>query len=383
MSATTAPRTGSGAVALRRLLLVLTGALLVAAIYGALFAVDVTAYGVVSRFGHRAGGGHPGPARQTAVRAGAARRPSAALFQAGAGRISHLRQEERGGAQPLALWRIADPERFLETVRNRAGAELQLADVVHAEVGAALGKYPFASFVSAAGGQSQFVTLVEEVHNAVQVHALPAFGIDVVELDVRQLYLPEANRQSVFERMKAERGKIAKQFRSEGERDAKRLIAEAERDKTRITAEAYAEAARTKAEGEAEAMGIYADALERNSAFYKFLRTLQAYEKLLDDKTTLFLPADAEILAILRENGAAPDAPATGPKRRLPKAALRRTGRGEQPRLEASDDHRQPATGVPNGWRRVRGRGSSLAWPRAPGAARGLCRHGVLRRQHR
>ena len=158
------------------------------------------------------------------------------------------------------------------------------------------------------------MTLVEEVHNAVQVHALPAFGIDVVELDVRQLYLPEANRQSVFERMKAERGKIAKQFRSEGERDAKRLIAEAERDKTRITAEAYAEAARTKAEGEAEAMGIYADALERNSAFYKFLRTLQAYEKLLDDKTTLFLPADAEILAILRENGAAPDAPATGPE---------------------------------------------------------------------
>ena len=134
----------------------------------------------------------------------------------------------------LALWRIADPKRFLETVRNRAGAELQLADVVHAEVGAALGNYPFASFVSAAGGESHFMTLVGEVHDAVQAHALPAFGIDVVELDVRQLYLPEANRQSVFERMKAERGKIAKQFRSEGERDAKRLIAEAEREKTRI-----------------------------------------------------------------------------------------------------------------------------------------------------
>jgi membrane protease subunit HflC len=152
----------------------------------------------------------------------------------------------------------------------------------------------------------------------------------------------------VFERMKAERGKIAKQFRSEGERDAKRLIAEAEREKTRITAEAYAEAARIKAEGEAEAMGIYADALERDAAFYKFLRTLQAYEKLLDEKTTLFLPTDAEILAILRENGAAPDAPVTGPESPVAQGGAAPDGaQPEQPRLEASDDHLgAPATEV-------------------------------------
>ena len=84
--------------------------------------------------------------------------------------------------------------------------------------------------------------------------------------------------------MKAERGKIAKQFRSEGERDASRMIAEAEREKTRIAAEAYEEAARLKAEGEAEAMRIYADAFGRNPSFYRFLRTLQAYETVLDEQ---------------------------------------------------------------------------------------------------
>ena len=139
--------------------------------------------------------------------------------------------------------------------------------------------------------------------SAVQAYALPAFGIEVVDVDLRQLYLPEANRQSVFERMEAERGRIAKQFRSEGERDATRMIAEADREKTRITAEADREAARIRAEGEAGAMDIYTDAFSQDPAFYKFLRSLQAYEKFLDDQTTLFLPADAEILAILHAEG--------------------------------------------------------------------------------
>ena len=82
---------------------------------------------------------------------------------------------------------------------------------------------------------------------------------------------------------------------------------------------------------------------ERNAAFYRFLRTLQAYEKLLDDKTTLFLPADAEILAILRENGAATEAPATGPESPVAEGGAAPDGaQHEPPRLEASDDHPGP-----------------------------------------
>jgi modulator of FtsH protease HflC len=245
----------------------------------------------------------------------------------------------------LALWRVGDPKRFLETMRTRAGAEVQLADVVLAEVGAVLGNYPFASLVSAAKGQSRFEILVGEVRDAVQAYALPAFGIEVVDLDVRQLYLPEANKQSVFERMKAERGKIAKQFRSEGERDANRMIAEANRDKTRIAAEAYAKAARTKAEGDAQAMQVYADAFKRHPAFYKFLRTLQAYETVLDDKTTLFLPADAEIFAILLDNGVAVEQPAIETESPVAGGGERPAGdRDERPRIEASDARRGSPT---------------------------------------
>jgi membrane protease subunit HflC len=305
VSATVGQRPPTSRAAARRLLLLLGGALLVAALYGALFTVDVTRYGVVSRLGHivrvvdTPGLHFKLPfERVLAI--------DRRLLYSKPAQAEYLTSDKKNVVvRSLALWRIADPKRFLETVRTRAEAEVQLADVVLAEIGAVLGNYPFASFVSAADGERRFEALVGEARSAVQAFALPAFGVEVVDLDLRQLSLPEANKQSVFARMRAERGKIAKQFRSEGERDAERLIAEADREKTRIAAEAYAEAARIRAEGEARAMRIYADALERNPAFYKFLRTLQAYEKLLDDQTTLFLPADAEILAILRDDGAA------------------------------------------------------------------------------
>jgi modulator of FtsH protease HflC len=337
-------RATSGVSALRRLLLLLTVALLLMAIYGALFTVDVTRYGVVSRFGHivrvvDAPGLHLKLPFDRVVSV------DRRLLYSKPAQAEYLTSDKKNVVvRSLALWRIADPKRFLETVRIRTDAEVQLADVVLAEIGAALGNYPFASFVSA-HRQSRFEALVDEVRRAVQSYALPAFGIEVVDLDVRQLYLPEANKQSVFERMKAERGKIAKQFRSEGERDANRMIAEANRDKTRIAAEAYAKAARTKAEGDAQAMQVYADAFKRHPAFYKFLRTLQAYETVLDDKTTLFLPADAEIFAILLDNGVAVEQPAIETESPVAGGGERPAGdRDERPRIEASDARRGSPT---------------------------------------
>jgi membrane protease subunit HflC len=115
--------------------------------------------------------------------------------------------------------------------------------------------------------------------------------------------LPEQNRANVFERMRAERGKIATQYRSEGEREFKKVVAEADREKTLILAEAYREAERTKAEGDVRAMRIYAEAFGKNPQLYKFRRTLQAYEKILGGNTTIFLPADAEVFRLLGDAG--------------------------------------------------------------------------------
>ena len=324
---------------MRRTLAVVAGALLLLALYGATFTIDVTESGVVTRFG-RVVRVVEAPGLHLKLPTDRVLRVDRRLLSSRPAQAEYLTADKKNVViRSLAVWRVADPARFVETVRTRANAEVQLADVVLAEIGAALGNYPFASFVSSAGGQSRFAALVLEIAAAVEAYALPAYGIEIVDVDVRQLYLPEGNRQSVFERMKAERGKIARQFRSEGERDATRMIAEAEREKTRIGAEAYEEAARLKAEGEAEAMRVYADAFGRNPPFYRFLRTLQAYETVLDEKTTLFLPAEAEIFTILQGDrggaaslarsrarprpGATISPPASAPRGRSPRPRTR------------------------------------------------------------
>jgi modulator of FtsH protease HflC len=325
----------SVAPALRRTLLLLATALLLAALYGALFTVDVTQYGVVSRFG-RIVRVVDTPGLHLKLPFDRVLPVDRRLLYSNPGQAEYLTSDKKNVViHSLVLWRIADPERFLGTVGTRDRAEIHLADIALAEVGAAMGNYPFAAFIAAAG-PSRFEALVAEVRGAVQAYALPAFGIEVVDVDLRQLYLPEANQEAVFERMKAERGKIAKQFRSEGERDASRMIAEADREKTRLAAAADEEATRIKAEGEAAAMGIYADAFGRDPAFYKFLRTLQAYETVLDDQTTLFLPADAEILMILQPEGVVAEPPGIEPG--SPVAGAMPAGDQDgRPRADASD----------------------------------------------
>jgi membrane protease subunit HflC len=296
----------------RRTLLVLVGAVALWAIWAALFTVDVTESGVVTRFGRLvrvvdAPGLHlklPFERVAAVDRRLLYSRPAEAEF---------LTSDKKNVViQSLALWRIADPARFLATLATRANAEVQLADVVLGEIGAALGDYPFVSLVASGGEASRFRGLVAEVRAAVAAYALPAYGIEVLNVDIRQLSLPAQNQANVFERMKAERGKIARQYRSEGERDSSRMIAEAEAEKTRLAAQAYKEAVRLKAEGDAEAMRIYADAFGEDAPFYKFLRMLQAYETVLDERTTLFLPAGAEVLEMLRGEGAA-GGPGIGP----------------------------------------------------------------------
>ena len=138
----------------------------------------------------------------------------------------------------------------------------------------------------------------------------------MISVDIRRLYPPEQNREHVFERMKAERAKIAKENRSAGEVEAKRIIAEADHEKSRIESDAAGQAERIKAEADAEASRTYAAAFGQDPRFYQFLRTLQAYDKLLDDKTTVFLPADADALRMLQfdrqPHEVGPSSPTTG-----------------------------------------------------------------------
>ena len=242
----------------------------------------------------------------------------------------------------VVTWRVADPRRYLETLGERAAAEARIADIVEGEIGAVIGRFSAGSFITAGAASSQYDAMVLEIRDRAARFVDKAYGIELVDVDIRRLSLPELNKEHVFDRMKAERGRIAKEQRSAGEMEAKRIIAEADHQRADIAAEAYAKAQRLRAEGDAEAARTYTAAFSRDPRFYKFLRTLQAYQQFLDDKTTLFLPADAAAAGILRyqlqrpgSDAVAPAIPADPPRRRRCRPARKPATR--RPRFHEPD----------------------------------------------
>jgi membrane protease subunit HflC len=196
-------------------------------------------------------------------------------------------------------WRIADPLRFLTSLRTREAAEARLAALVQSELGSTLGNAAFSDVVPAPtdGGGLEAVEL--RVQKACQDAAARDFGIDVVGFGVTRLGYPAQNLQSVFARMRAERERLARGHRSEGKAAAQKIRAEADRERSTALANAEAEAQRLEGEGEAEAARVYAEAYRGHEEFYRFLRTLESYEKVLQENTTLVLPADSPFLDLL------------------------------------------------------------------------------------
>lgn len=198
-------------------------------------------------------------------------------------------------------WRIVDPLRFLASVRERKVAEFLLADVSCAEVGAAIGKIPLSALVSTDPSMVKVDSIMVEVTQNCRKRALPSYGIDVRDVRLKRLRLPEQNLESVYQRMRAERQRMAKKYRSQGEEEAIKIRADADKQKRTILAEAYREAEKIKGHGEAEAARIYANAFSKDPSFYKLVRTLNAYEKFLNEKTTVVLSTESELLKLLKE----------------------------------------------------------------------------------
>jgi modulator of FtsH protease HflC len=202
---------------------------------------------------------------------------------------------------PFVVWRIEEPLRFLQKLYTRENAESRLADLVASEMGAALGRLPFSGLVSATEGEAHFADASAAIAERVRKRATDDYGVRVVDVGIRRLAFPDQNREAVYNRMRAERERIARRFRSEGEEEAIKIRAEADQQRTKLLADAYRTAAELKGQGEAEAARLYAQAVNRDPELYRFLRTLESYDKVLDDKTTLILPADAPLLRLLTE----------------------------------------------------------------------------------
>ncbi len=196
------------------------------------------------------------------------------------------------------VWRIEEPVVFLKTVKNELGAEERLRDIVSSDLGIIIGRYDLASLIAIEKDKIKLEKMMLEITRDTDAKVRD-YGMKAEDVRIKVLNFPEKNLPSVYRRMRAEREKIARKYRSEGSGEAERIRAEADKEVDSIVSKAYEEAQKVIGEGDAEAIRIYADAYKQDPEFYELIRTLEAYGKFIDDKTTLILPSDARILKFL------------------------------------------------------------------------------------
>ncbi|MAD51088.1 MAG: protease modulator HflC [Candidatus Marinimicrobia bacterium] len=192
-------------------------------------------------------------------------------------------------------WKIVDPLQFLKTVQAIPTALSRMDDIVYSELRRELGTHDMVEIIT-----ENREEIMEKV-TAASDNATQDYGISVIDVRIRRVDLPSQNEESIYARMEAERKRQANKFRSEGEEEAQKIRASTDKDKTIILADAYKEAERVRGEGDAKAVEIYANAYSADPKFYEFVRTLDAYKKVVDDKTTLVLPANSRLFKLLME----------------------------------------------------------------------------------
>ena len=192
-----------------------------------------------------------------------------------------------------ARWRIVEPLKLYQTVRDEAGAQARLDDIVFSEIREELARHTLTEIVSV-----NREAIMEKVHKQCDNKARE-YGIEVMDVRIKRADLPGEVAHSVYARMKAERQRIAKKYRSEGEEEAVKIRATTDKEKTILLADSYRQAEKLKGEGDAEAIKIYAEAFEKDPEFYAFVRTLEAYKKSLRQDTTIILPSDSELFQYL------------------------------------------------------------------------------------
>ncbi len=129
---------------------------------------------------------------------------------------------------------------------------------------------------------------------------LKEFGIELVDVKIKRINYREEVRQSVYDRMIAERKQIAQKFRSEGAGEAKKILGDKELDLKRIKSEAYRKAQKIKGKADAESTRLYAEAFGKDPEFYSFVKTLEIYSESLDKESSLILSTDSDLLKYLK-----------------------------------------------------------------------------------
>ena len=221
----------------------------------------------------------------------------------------------------FARWQINDPLLYFETLRDERSALSRLDDILGSVTRNAVAKHDLLEVVRSTKDRKPERTdlLIEKeaVFEPIKIgrreieknlkeiakDKLEDIGIKLLDLRFKRINSNKSVERQIYEQMISERQKIAERFRSEGAGEAARTMGKMEREVKRIESEAYLKIQSILGEADAESTRIYAEAYggtpERES-FYEFVKTLEAYDKILDENTTVILSTDSDLFKLLK-----------------------------------------------------------------------------------
>ena len=216
-----------------------------------------------------------------------------------------------------ARWRIVDPLKFFQRLRDERGAQSRLDDILDGETRNSVARYNLIELVRNTNRNRAEVAVESDEESAIleqiqkgrsQIEReilerassrMANLGIELLDIRLKRINYVEQVQKDVFARMIAERNRVAELFRSEGEGEAARIRGERERELKRIQSEAYKSAEDLRGKADAQAIDVYADAHGRDPDFYAFTKSLETYEQTMDAKTMFILGTDSELLKFM------------------------------------------------------------------------------------
>ena len=220
-----------------------------------------------------------------------------------------------------ARYRIVEPLQFFKTLQTENTARTRLGDIVTSSLRDEIARSSRTEIIGAERvldkndvpvidedglpiikASESRTELLENVFEATKQRLEEGqFGVEMIDVRMKRADFSDRVQDAIFNRMRAERNRIATKFRSEGEEEDLKIRAQANKKREIILAEAERTGNEVRGRGEAEAIRILADALNQDPEFFAFRRSLESYQKFLNDRTTVILSSDADVFKFLQE----------------------------------------------------------------------------------
>ncbi|MGY6662063.1 MAG: protease modulator HflC [Glycocaulis sp.] len=211
--------------------------------------------------------------------------------------------QERLVVDAFLRYRIVNPLRVYQTVRDERGLQQRLSAIMDDSLRGVIASIPSSEVIS--GQRAQVMNRIRLAAEA-QV-ATQDLGIQVIDVRILRADLPQQIADRVFERMRSERQQEAQLIRSQGEERARQIRAEADREAVVILANARAEAERIRGEGDGRRTAIFAEAYGQDPDFFAFYRSMLAYDLALRDNTPIIVSPDSEFFRYFQNQAGTPN----------------------------------------------------------------------------